>query len=157
MFTLVGEQDIADRLILEIEDEYRKSILVALSAEINQHPLANLWESSLQLARDSHERAQALLGLARMGLIDSEQVENLSHELPNEVALITAIADAATGNLESSIQRLRLIQAGDINTVTSLADAYVQAGDATAAVGALLDGARMLNEPRHRLEAARLL
>lgn len=154
---LVGEQDIADRLILEIEDEYRKSILVAMSAEVGRNPLANLWESALLLARDSHERAQALLGLARMGLIDSDQVEKLSHESPKEAALINAVAEAATGNPASSIQRLRLIQNGDINTVTSLADAYIQAGDASAAVDALREGARMLNEPRLRIEAARLL
>jgi tetratricopeptide (TPR) repeat protein len=155
---LMGRQhDIADRLILKIEDEYRKSILVAISAEVDGHPLANLWESSLWLARDSHERYLALLGLARMGLIDPIQVETLNRELPKEAALISAVAEAATGNPESAIQRLRLIPNVDFDTVTSLAEAYVQAGDAPAAVDALREGARILNEPRLRIDAARLL
>jgi Flp pilus assembly protein TadD len=153
----IGERDIADRLILEIEDEYRKSILVAMSAEVDGHPLANLWESSLRLSRHPHERYLALLGLARMGLPDSAQVEALSHDLPKEAALINAVAEAATGNLASAIERLRSIQGSDFNIITSLADAYVQAADTPAAIDTLREGALMLNEPRLRVDAARLL
>ena len=154
---LLGERDIADRLTLEIEDEYRKSILVAMSAEVDGHPLAHLWESSLRLSRHPHERYLALLGLARMGLLYSAQVEALSHELSKEAALINAVAEATAGNLSSAIQRLRSIQGGDLNIVTSLADAYVQAGDTPAAIDTLREGAGMLNEPRLRVDAARLL
>ena len=154
---LLREQDIADRLIPEIKDEFRKSTLVAMSAEMNGNPSASLWTSAFQLARDAQERSQALLGLARMGVTDSVQLEELSRELPNEALLIRAVAESATGNPETSIQQLRLIQNGDINTVTSLAHAYIQSGDVPAAVDILREGARTLNNPRLRIDAARLL
>jgi pyridoxal biosynthesis lyase PdxS len=77
-----------------------------------------------------------------MGLLDPDQVEALSHELPKEAALINSVAEAATGNLASAIQRLRSIRDGDFNIITSLADAYVQAGDTPAAIDILREGGR---------------
>jgi tetratricopeptide (TPR) repeat protein len=154
---LLREQDIADRLIPEIEDEFRKSTLVAMSAEINGNPSVSLWQAAFQLARNAHERSQAILGLARMGVTDSGQLEDLSRELPDDTLLIKAVAESAAGNPKASIQQLRLIQNGDINTVTSLAQAYIQSGDVPAAVDCLREGARVLNIPRLRIDAARLL
>ena len=154
---LLGETEMADRLILEINDTFRKSILVAMSAEVGGRPLANLWVAALQQARDAYERAQALLGLARMGLAESEQIDNLNRDLPKEAALIRAVSEAATGNLAAAIRQLRLIQDSDISTVTALAGVYLQSGNASAAADTLREGARIFNEPRLRIEAARLL
>ena len=154
---LLGQTEMADRLILEINDTFRKSILVAMSAEVDGKPLANLWVAALQQARDAYERAQALLGLARMGLAESEQIDKLSHDLPKEAALIRAVSEAATGNLAVAIRQLRSIQDSDISTVTALADVYLKSGNASAAADTLREGASIFNEPRLRIEAARLL
>lgn len=154
---LLRDQDLADRLIPEIKDESRKSAIVAMSAEMNGRPSADLWKSAVQLARDAQERSQALLGLARMGITDSVQLEDLSRELPNEAILIKAVAETAKGNPQASIQQLRLIQNGGVNTVGSLAHAYITSGDVPAAVDVLREGARTLNNPHLRIDASRLL
>ena len=153
----LGEQAVANRLILEIGDPFRKSILVAMSAEAAGNPSEALWTTAFQQARDANERVQALLGLARMGLADPADIETLSHELPQEAALIQAVSAAATGKLTSAIQQLRTMQDSDFNAVTALAAAYLQAGNETSAAAALREGARVLNEPRLRVEAAKLL
>jgi len=153
----VGEKAVADRLILEIGDSFRKSILVAMSSEAAGNPSKDLWNAALQEARDANERAQALLGLARMGFAESAEIETLSHELPQQAALIQAVSAIASGKLTSAIQQLRTMQDTDLNAVTALATAYLQAGNAASAADALREGARVLNEPRLRVEAARLL
>jgi DNA-binding SARP family transcriptional activator len=154
---VLGERALADRLILEIGDPFRRSIIVALSAESEGRPSADLWNAALQEARDADERAQVLLGLARLGLAEPTDVESLRRERPQLAALIQAVSAAASGNLTTAIQQLRSLQYANFNAVAALAETYLQAGNVTSAADALREGARILNEPRLRVEAARLL
>jgi tetratricopeptide (TPR) repeat protein len=128
-----------------------------MSAESDGAASADLWNAALQQARDAGERSQALLGLARMGLAASAEVESLRRDLPQQAALIEAVSAGASGDLTSAIQQLRSIQGTNLNAVTALVEAYLQAGNVASAADALREGARVLNEPRLRVEAARLL
>lgn len=153
----LGDHTLADRSILEIDDPFRKSLLVAMSAEAADRPSADLWRAALQLARDAGERSEALLGLARMGLAQPADIEAIQSELPHQAALIEAVSTAVSGNVADAIRQLRTMQGTDLNAVTALAAAYLQAGNEVAAADTLREGARMLNQPRLRVEAARLL
>jgi DNA-binding SARP family transcriptional activator len=152
-----GRTDISDRLISEITDPFRKAILLAMAAEAAGNPSASLWQGALNQARDAAERAQALLGLARMGVTDLPGLEDVQPVSPHEGALIQAVAAAASGSVSSAIQQLRAMSDVDFNSVTTLTDAYLKAGNVVAAVDVLREGAHTLNEPRLRVEAARLL
>ena len=154
---LLGEREIAGRAILELTDPFRKAILVAMSAEADERPAATHWRAALGLARNLTERGEALLGLARTGEADPDEIESLRSEDPQQAALIDAVSAAASGNIQQAISQLRTLQGDELNAVSALASAYMQAGDAKAAADALREGAVTLNEPRLRVEAARLL
>jgi tetratricopeptide (TPR) repeat protein len=149
--------EISDRLIPEIEDSFHKPLLVAMSAEVKGNPSADLWRSALQQARNVRERGQALLGLARTGATELPGIEEVRSESPNEAAFIQAVSAAVSGDVDSAIRRLRALPGADFNAVAGLASAYLQVGNVVAATGVLREGARVLSEPRLRLEAGRLL
>ncbi len=153
----IGDQAIVDRAILEISDPFRKSLLVASSAEAAGRGSTDLWRAALQNARDAHERVEAMLGLARMGLAEPAALDSLRAELPQQTALIEAISTAASGDLATAIRQLRTMQNTDMSAVAALATAYLQTGNINAAADALRQGADVLNQPRLRVEAARLL
>lgn len=154
---LIGDQAIVDRAILEIQDPFRKSLLVASSAEAAGRPSADLWRAALQSARDAYERAEALLGLARMGVVESSALDTIKDELPQQAALIEAISAAASGDVAGAIRQLRSMPSIDMTAIAALATAYLRTGNIGAAADALRQGADVFNQPRLRVDAARLL
>ena len=154
---LLGDTETAGRAILEIIDPFRKAILVAMSAEADRRPAAAHWRGALGLATNPTERGEALLGLARTGEADLAEIESLRTEAPQQAALIDAVSAASSGDIQQAISQLRTLQGDELNAVSALASAYMQAGDAKAAAETLREGAVTLNEPRLRVEAARLL
>jgi tetratricopeptide (TPR) repeat protein len=152
-----GQKDLADRLTSEITEPFLKAHLLAISAEVEGHPSADLWRTALAQAGDASQRTRALLGLARMGITQLPRPDDEAGISPHDTALIQAVAAAASGNLASAIQQLRAMSSTDLGAVTTLVDVYLQAQNVSAAVDVLREGARTLNDPRLRVEAARLL
>ena len=160
----LGDHTLADRSILEINDPFRKSLLVAMSAEA-----ATGRPSGADLSREACDKrrgntsandSEALLAARRISghwrsLLTSKQYQIRANG--TKQILIEAAFTAASGNVADAIRQLRTMQVTDLNVVTTLATAYLQAGNEAAAADTLREGARMLNQPRPGVEAARLL
>jgi tetratricopeptide (TPR) repeat protein len=149
--------DITDNLIPLIKDSYRKALLTAAVAEFSGHASEDTWRDALNHARDTPERVQALVGLARMGILESQSVDEVAEAAPQQAKFIRAVAAAGSGSPNSAIQALRSLEEIDLNSATALASTYLQVGDVTSAAEVLRESAQKLNEPRLRLDAAQLL
>jgi tetratricopeptide (TPR) repeat protein len=152
-----GQTSISEELIPHIADAFQRALLVAMSAEVARHASADLWRSALDQAHSTTDRVQALLGLARMGIIDQPSLEGIARDSRQQAVLIRAVAAASSGSVDAAIQELRALESMDFNSTTALVNAYVQAGNVGAAVDVLREASQTLSEPRLRIEAAVLL
>jgi tetratricopeptide (TPR) repeat protein len=152
-----GYTHIGDRLIPEIVDPFQKAFLLAMSAEVAGNSSADLWRSALNNAHDHSERVRALLGMARLGITELPGIEDVRASSSHDATVIEAVAIAATGSVASAIQKLRSIPGSDLNAMMTLADVYIAGGNIPAAVDVFRESSRIMNEPRFRVEAARLL
>jgi tetratricopeptide (TPR) repeat protein len=152
-----GSTDISDQLIPQIADPFRKAFLIALATEVGGNASAVLWEAALAQARSAGEHAQALLGLARAGVLVRPDDSRLDDVSPSDRALIEAVSTATSGDVHSAIERLRTMPGTDFNAAMALAEAYLTADNVAAAVNVMREAAHTTNEPRLRVEAARLL
>jgi tetratricopeptide (TPR) repeat protein len=114
------------------------------------------YKRAVEASTDRGQRVQAYYGLARMGEWPLPGLEEIAVEEPEEADLITAASEAARGDPDTAIRRLRKWK-GSCKALEELVEIYSHADRVDDGVTALQDGARRHRDPMLLARAARIL
>ena len=131
--------------------------LGAALAERRGDDTTPFWHQALTAAAEDHERATALVGLARAGATSLPGLDELAAMHPDLAREIRAVADLAQGREDQAIAAIRTLAPTSITAATTLASAYRQAGDVDGELATLRAAALDFHEPQFRFEAALVL
>ncbi|MFG3643587.1 hypothetical protein ACGF3C_25320 [Micromonospora sp. NPDC047762] len=135
----------------------RARIDAYLAQADGQDPQPHWWRAA-ELAGDSDEHlAQALLGLAQIGVDGLTRYPAFAERHPDEAVELRAMTELAAGRPGSAIVQLRDRRRSSVTAALSLAQAYQAAGQIDNQVQTLRDAADHFGDRSLRLSAAEVL
>ncbi|RKE07817.1 hypothetical protein C8E86_2653 [Catellatospora citrea] len=153
-----GLLDLARERAAHVRDEATRARIDAYLAQVDgQDPQPHWWRAA-ELASDSDEHlAQALLGLAQLGVDGLARFPEFGHRNPDEAVELRAVAEMNAGRPDSAILRLRERRRSSVTAALNLAQAYRAAGRVDDQVTTLRDAADHFGDRSLRFTAAEAL
>lgn len=154
----LGQLDLArQRAEYVPEGPARARVDAYLAEATGQDPQPHWWRAA-QLAQDSDEQlAQALLGLAQIGVDGLARYPEFAHRHPDEAAELSAMIELGAGRPEAAIPRLRERRRSSVTAAINLAQAYQETGRIDDQVQTLRDAADNFGDRSLRYTAAEAL
>ncbi len=153
-----GQLDLARQRAERVFDEAAKARIDAYLAQAEGRDSEPHWWRAAQLAgnRDEH-LAQALQGLAQIGIDGLTKFPEFALHHPEEAAELMAMTDLAAGRADAAITQLRSRRRTSVSAALSLAQAYQTVGRVDDQVQTLRDAADHFHDRSLRYSAAEVL
>lgn len=153
-----GQLDLARQRAEHVHVEADRARIDAYLAQASgQDPQPHWWRAA-ELAGDNDEQlAQALLGLAQIGVDGLARFPEFAHRNPDEAVELRAMTELATGRAGAAIVRLRVRRRSSVTAALNLAQAYQAVGRIDDQVRTLLDAADHFGDRSLRHTAAEVL
>ncbi|WP_091456057.1 PIN domain-containing protein [Micromonospora inyonensis] len=154
----IGQLDLARQRAEHVPDGPGKARIDAYLAQADgQDPQPHWWRAA-ELAGGSDEQlAQALLGLAQIGVDGLARYPAFAHRHPDEAVELRAMTELAAGRPGSAIVQLRDRRRSSVTAALNLAQAYQAAGQIDDQVQTLRDAADHFGDRSLRHSAAEVL
>ncbi|WP_431948042.1 PIN domain-containing protein [Micromonospora marina] len=153
-----GQLDLARQRAEHVPNGPGRARIDAYLAQADgQDPQPHWWRAA-ELAGDSDEQlAQALLGLAQIGVDGLTRYPAFAHRHPDEAVELRAMTELAAGRPGSAIVQLRDRRRSSVTAALNLAQAYQAAGQIDDQVQTLRDAADHFGDRSLRHSAAEVL
>jgi tetratricopeptide (TPR) repeat protein len=153
-----GQLALARQRAEHVPDGPGRARIDAYLAQANgQDPQPHWWRAA-ELAGDNDEQlAQALLGLAQIGVNGLTRYPAFAHRHPDEAVELLAMTELATGRPGAAIVQLRERRRSSVTAALNLAQAYQAAGQIDDQVQTLRDAADHFGDRSLRHSAAEIL
>lgn len=154
----VGQLDLARQRAALVSDQRARARIDAHLAEATgQDPQPHWWRAAELAGDDDEQLAQALLGLAQIGVDGLARYPDFVHRHPDEAAELHAITELGAGRAGAAIVRLRERRRSSVTAALSLAQAYQTVGQIDDQVQTLRDAADHFGDRSLRHTAAEVL
>lgn len=154
---VVGQRDLAIRLINQVPDPAGQAILLGQLAERDPSTAAQAraaYHHAFSLATDDSQRLEIVQGLAELGEWPLPWLEELQTLSPEHAEFFTAMSELARGLHDQAIRRLRPRQDSSLMAAKLLAEVERHAGRIDDSVQTLRAAARRFDDPHSLASAA---
>ncbi|MFC0097811.1 hypothetical protein ACFFKH_09745 [Micromonospora marina] len=153
-----GQLDLARQRAEQVPDGPGRAQIDAYLAQADGRDPQPHWWRAAELADGSDEQlAQALLGLAQIGIDGLTRYAAFARRYPDEAVELRAMTELAAGRPGSAILQLRDRRRSSVTAALNLAQAYQAAGQLDDQVQTLRDAADHFGDRSLRLSAAEVL
>jgi len=154
---VLGQRDLAIRLINQVPDPAGQAILLGQLAERDPSTAAQAraaYHRAFCLATDDSQRLEIVQGLAELGEWPLPWLEELQALSPEHAEFFTALSELARGLHDQAIRRLRPRQGSSLMAAKLLAEVERRAGRVDDSVLTLRAAARRFDDPHVLASAA---
>jgi tetratricopeptide (TPR) repeat protein len=148
---VLGQRDLAIRLINQVPDPAGQAILLGQLAERDPSTAARAraaYHRAFDLATDDSQRLEIVQGLAELGEWPLPWLEEIQTRSPEFAEYFTATSEMARGLFDEAIRRLRPRQDSSLMAAKLLAEVERRAGRVDDSVRTLRAAARRFDDPR---------
>jgi hypothetical protein len=142
-----GELDLARERAVNVRDGHARAQIDAYLAQaVGQDPQPHWWRAANLAGDDDDQLAQALMGLAQLGVDGLSRFPEFAHRHPGEAAELRAMAELGAGRAGEAIVGLRERRRTSVTAALSLAQAYQAVGRIDDQVQTLRDAADLFGD-----------